>query len=350
MPRILKLLLSLIVLIFGGTIGFWLWVSSSVTSPHTHDKAEKIIVIEKGSSLNTILAKLDDEGIISSEWAVWFYVRPQGDRLNLKAGEYKFPSPITAADVIKILQGGQVASERLTIPEGFTRFDIAKRLAEKFPGRPAMTEAQILKLMDDTSLIKDIDPLAPNLEGYMFATTYFVAPESNPRQLIKMMVDQFRATWKPEWTERARELGRTPREIVTIASLVETESKFEAERPIVASVIYNRLERDMALGIDMTSVYVAKMEGRWDGTIHRSDLRADSPYNTRRYKGLPPGPIASVSENAIVAALNPATTKYLFYVLDAEKNDGSHLFYESAAAFEIGKAKYQAWLEKQRRQ
>jgi UPF0755 protein len=348
MPKILKLLLSSIVLAFGGTIAFWLWVSSSVNSPHAHDKARAVIVIEKGSSLNKILDKLDEEGIIASKWAVWFYVRPQGDRLNLKAGEYKFPSPIPAAEVIRILQKGQEISERLTIPEGFTRFDIAKRLAANFPGEPAMSEAEILKLMDDTSLIADIDPLAPNLEGYMFATTYFVSPKANPRQLIKIMVDQFRSTWKPEWTERARELGKTPREIVTIASLVETESKFEAERPIVASVIYNRLERDMALGIDMTAVYVAKMEGRWDGTIHRSDLRADSPYNTRRFKGLPPGPIASVSENAIVASLNPATTKFLFYVLDVEKNDGSHLFYESAAAFEVGKAKYQAWLKTQR--
>jgi len=348
MPKILKLLLLLIVLAFGGTIGFWLWVSSSVKSPYSHDKADKVIVIEKGSSLDNILDKLSEEGIISSKWAVWFYVRPQGDQLKLKAGEYKFPSPISAADVIKILQGGQIASDKLTIPEGFTRFDIAKRLAEKFPGDPAMSEAEILKLMDDTSLIEDIDPLAPNLEGYMFATTYFVSPNANPQDLIKKMVDQFKSTWKPEWTARARELGRTPREIVTIASLIETESKFEAERPIVASVIYNRLARDMALGIDMTSVYVAKMEGRWDGTIHRSDLRADSPYNTRRNKGLPPGPIASVSENAIVAALNPAKTEYLFYVLDVERNDGSHLFYESAAAFEVGKAKYQAWLKTQR--
>jgi UPF0755 protein len=350
MPRILKLLLSIIVLSFAGTIGFWLWVSSSVKAPHVHDKADKIIVIEKGSSLNAILDKLGDEGVISGKWAIWFYLRPQGDQLNLKAGEYRFPSPISAVEVVKILQGGQIAAERLTIPEGFTRFDIAKRLAENFPGEPALNEQQILKLMDDTSLIADIDPLAPNLEGYMFATTYFVSPKSDPKTLIKMMVDQFRSTWKPEWTERAKELGKTPREIVTIASLVETESKVESERPTVASVIYNRLERDMALGIDMTVVYVAKMEGRWDGIIHRSDLQADSPYNTRRFKGLPPGPIASVSENAIIAALNPETTKYLFYVLDVEKNDGSHLFYESAAAFEVGKAKYQAWLAKQRNQ
>jgi UPF0755 protein len=144
-------------------------------------------------------------------------------------------------------------------------------------------------------------------------------------------------------------MGKTPYEIVTIASLVETESPVESERPIVASVIYNRLDRGMALGIDQTVVYIAKMQKRWDGTIHKSDIDADSPYNTRRYGGIPPGPISSVSATAIEAALNPTQTNYLYYVLNVEANDGSHHFYASAAEFEKGKAVYQRWLEEERR-
>ena len=135
---------------------------------------------------------------------------------------------------------------------------------------------------------------------------------------------------------------------MTIASLIETESKFDDERAVVASVIYNRLKRGMALGIDQTTVYIAKMQNRWDGTIHKSDLEVDSPYNTRKYAGLPPTPISSVSESALAAALNPAQTDYLFYVLNVEKNDGSHHFFNSAADFERAKAKYQDWLEQQR--
>jgi UPF0755 protein len=164
------------------------------------------------------------------------------------------------------------------------------------------------------------------------------------------MVEQFKKTWKPEWNDRAKQIGRTPHEIVTIASLIETESKFDAERAIVASVINNRLRKNIPLGIDQTAVYIAKMQNRWDGVINKSDLEVDSPYNTRKYGGIPPGPISSVSESSLEAALNPAQTDYIFYVLNVEKNDGSHNFYASAADFERGKARYQIWLEQQRRE
>ena len=115
-------------------------------------------------------------------------------------------------------------------------------------------------------------------------------------------------------------------------------------------MIYNRLQKNIPLGIDQTAVYVAKMQNRWDGTINKSDLEADSPYNTRRYGGLPPGPISSVSESAINAALYPAETNFIYYVLNVEANDGSHLFFSSAAEFERAKADYQKWLEEQRRE
>jgi UPF0755 protein len=203
-------------------------------------------------------------------------------------------------------------------------------------------------MMDDTSLIKDLAPDARNLEGYMYPSTYSFPKETSAKDIIKRMVDQFRRTWKPEWADQARTLGRTPQEIITIASLIETESGVESERPTVASVIYNRINRNIPLGIDQTVVYIAKMEGRWDGTINRSDLDVDSPYNTRKRGGIPPGPISSVSESAIKAALNPAKTDYIFYVRNVDLNDGSHWFYASAAEFEKGKARYQEWLEKER--
>jgi UPF0755 protein len=135
---------------------------------------------------------------------------------------------------------------------------------------------------------------------------------------------------------------------VTIASLIENESKFPSERGIVSSVIYNRLEKRMRLGIDATNVYIAKMLGRWDGIIHKSDVEIEHPYNTRKIEGLPPGPISSASETSLEAALNPQKTDYLYYVLNVEKNDGSHHFYASAAEFEVGKAAYQRWLAEQR--
>ncbi len=135
---------------------------------------------------------------------------------------------------------------------------------------------------------------------------------------------------------------------MTIASLIETESKKDDERPVVASVIYNRLKKNVPLGLDQTNVYIAKMLGKWEGEINKSDLTIIHPYNTRINAGLPPGPISSPSESALKAALNPAQTEYIFYVLDPTRGDGSHNFYSSAADFERGKAAYQKWLEEQR--
>jgi UPF0755 protein len=202
--------------------------------------------------------------------------------------------------------------------------------------------------MDDTSLIKDIDPIAKNLEGYLYPDTYSFPKDTQPKQIIKAMVDRFRKEWKPEYTSQAQAMGKTTKEIMIIASLIETESKYEDERTIVASVIYNRLRKGMALGIDATNIYAAKLEGKWDGTFHKSDAERDSPYNSRKYAGLPPTPIASPSASSINAALNPAQTDYIFYVLNPQNNDGRHNFYNSASEFEKGKAIYQAWLQQQR--
>jgi len=331
--------------------------------PHEHQKANEYISIEKGTAPPAVIGKLVSEGVIADGSPVMLYLRLYGDASKIKAGDYRFPSPITPLQVLAELEKGEERKSRITIPEGFTIFDIAKRL-DKFQrdipnleqtlaiepgGKLIREEKQIIELMNDTSLITDISPAAKNLEGYMYPSTYEVDPGASLESVIKRMVDQFRQTWKPEWTAAAKAKGLTPHQVVTIASLVETESKVPSERPIVASVIFNRLSKGIPLGIDQTNVYIAKMEGRWDGTIHKSDLEVSSPYNTRKRAGLPPGPISSVTVSSIEAVLNPATTDYIYYVLDVQKNDGSHLFFASAAAFERAKADYQRWLEEERR-
>jgi UPF0755 protein len=333
-------------LIAVGGVSYWIY--SSLNKPHEHAKANQFIQIPRGATPNEIIGKLSAEDILESELPVQIYLRSFGDSTKMQAGEYQFASPITPLQVLKELEKGEERTTKFTIPEGFTRFDIAKRIAEKFPQTPPVDDKAILALMDDVSLIKDFDPTAKNLEGYMFPSTYNLPKEVKPQEIIKTTVEQFKKTWKPEWTERARALGRTPREIVTIASLIETESGVEAERPVVASVIYNRLSKNIPLGIDQTAVYIAKMQNRWDGTIHKSDLEVDSPYNTRRFGGIPPGPISSVSESALRAALNPAPTDYIYYVLDVSKTDGTSVFFNNARDFERAKQAYQIWLEEQR--
>lgn len=348
MSRILTILFLVLGIAVIVLCGASYWVYSAMHSPHSHAKAAEYIKIEKGSTPPQILSRLAAEGIIPSETAASLYIRTIGDSTKLQAGEYQFPSPISAVQVLKLLEKGEDRTIKLTVPEGFTRFDIAKRIVEKFPQNPPVDEKAVLQLMEDVSSIRDISPTAQNLEGYMYPTTYNLARDSQPKEIIKAMVDQFRKFWKPEWSQQAQSLGRTPHQIVTIASLIETETGVEAERPIVAGIINNRLARNIPLGIDQTNVYIAKMLGRWDGTINKSDLEVDSPYNTRTKTGIPPGPISSVTESSIRAALNPQPNNYIFYVRNVDLNDGSHWFYESAAEFEKGKAKYQQWLEKER--
>jgi UPF0755 protein len=342
---LIALFVLIVIFVSAGVGG---WVYTSLSTPHPHDKANQFIQIPRGTSPADIAEKLQSEGIIRSALVMQIYLRVNGESGDLKAGEYQFASPISPLQVIEELKKGEERTTRLTIPEGWTRFDIAKEIAEKFPQTPPMDDKAVLALMDDTSLIKDIDPGAKNLEGYLYPTTYNFPRETNAKQIVKTMVEQFKKIWKPEWNAQAQALGRSPKDIVTIASLIETESKLENERPIVASVIYNRLAKNIPLGLDQTNVYIAKMQGRWDGTINVSDLNVDSPYNTRKYPGIPPGPISSPSEPALKAALNPAQTEYIFYVRDVTKDDGSHNFYSSAADFERGKAAYQKWLEEQR--
>jgi len=364
MKKILFLLGFIVIVaivIFGG-LSYWL--QSSLTTPIEHEKAGQYMVIEKGSTPAQIISKLKSEGIISNETAIKVYLRTIGDASKLKAGEYRFPSPISPMQALTLLEKGEERSTRLVIPEGFTIFDIAKRVdqfqrnvpnyeqqsAIEPTGKLFLDEQMILDLMKDTTPIKDISPEAKNLEGYLYPSTYEFQQGRSVNSMISAMVNQFRKVWKPEWTQKARAMGRTPHEIVTIASLIETETGVPAERPIVASVIYNRLSKGIPLGIDMTNIYIAKMEGRWDGTINKSDLEVDSPYNTRKRSGIPPGPISSVSQSSIEAALNPATSEYIYYVRNVQANDGSHRFYASAADFERGKAEYQRWLEKERQE
>ena len=199
--------------------------------------------------------------------------------------------------------------------------------------------------MNDTSLVKDIDPAAENLEGYLYPATYEFPRETTPRDLITKLVDRFREEWTPSRANEAKELGLTPRQIVTAASLIETEAKLPEERPIIAAVIYNRLKIGMPLGVDSSVIYATKLAGKWrnDGKVYQSYLDRRSPYNTRLYAGLPPGPIASPGEASLSAALNPQDVPYLYYVREPSRDDGAHNFYANESDFQRGVNALREW-------
>lgn len=324
------------------------WTYSQLRTPVQHARQGQYVEIPRGSSPTAVVNKLAAEGIVKHPLPLMLYLRLTGKGSQLKAGEYDFPSPISPLAVVAKLLEGEQRLIRLTIVEGWTRWDIAAAMA-KTPQLQLADSTEALPLMDDVSLISDLDPKATNLEGYLFPDTYEFPPDTKPAQVIEIMVKRFRKEWKPEWSIQSRNLGLSPREIVTIASLVETEAKLSEERPLIASVIYNRLKKDMALAVDSTVIYASKLEGKWrnDGKVYRSDVERRSPYNTRLHARLPPGPIASPGKSSLEAALHPAQTDFLYYVREPSRNDGAHNFYNNESGFGNGVRALRNW-EQQR--
>ena len=345
MKRILLIALILLI-VAGGACGFWIY--RSLHRPVQHSKSGQYIEITRGTAPAAVIRKLHNEGIIKSEWPVLTYLKLTGTGSAFRAGEYDFPSPITPLQVIQKLQTGQQRFLRLTVVEGWTRWEIAAAMA-RIPELKLPDSDSALQLMNDTSLIKDIDPSAENLEGYLFPATYEFPRDTTASDLVSLMVKRFREEWTPSRANEAKALGYTPRQIVTAASLIETEAKLSEERPIIAAVIYNRLKIGMPLGVDSSVIYATKLAGKWrnDGKVYQSYLDRRSPYNTRLYAGLPPGPIASPGESSLSAALNPQPVDYLYYVREPSRDDGAHNFYTKESDFQLGVNALRDW-ERQR--
>lgn len=326
------------------SVGFLVWARYELVTPIEHSQENQFIEIPRGSTPDEIVARLEALGVIRRGWLFRLYLRLTDSGPRLKAGEYRFPSPISPFEVLTKLQEGGQRLSRLTIIEGWTRWDIAALLV-RIPELKLNGTDEALALMDDTSLIKDIDPDAKNLEGYLFPDTYNFPPDATPKQVIETMVRRFRQVWGELSAKHPLPTDRSPKEIVTVASLVETEAKLHDERPLVASVIYNRLRNGMPLGIDSTVIYASKLAGKWknDGKVYLSDIERDSPYNTRKVRGLPPGPIASPGARSLEAALSPAQTDYLYYVRDPSRTDGAHNFYNNESDFQRGVQALREW-------
>jgi UPF0755 protein len=338
--RLLVLLIAVVTL----AGGFAIWFYRELHRPVAHTKANDYIEIPRRSTPEGIVNKLVSEGVLRRKWPLLIYIKLTGSAKLIKAGDYRFPSPITPLGVFKKLQEGEQRLSRFAVIEGWTRWDIAASLAH-VPELQLSDSSEALRLMEDTSGIRDLDHEATNLEGYLFPATYSYPADTKASAVVAGMVKRFRQEWTPERAQRARSLGMTPRQIVIIASLIESEAKLKEERPVIASVINNRLRNRMALGIDSTIVYASKLAGKWrdDGKVYLSDVNRRSPYNTRLFSGLPPGPVGSPGESSIDAALNPAQTDYLYYVRDPARDDGAHNFYSKSADFEKGVRALREW-------
>jgi UPF0755 protein len=339
-----RVIICFIIILILGSVGFLYWVRHELQAPNTHSQSGQYVNIPKGSTPDQIINNLETLGVIRRGWMLRLYVRLTGSGPRLKAGEYRFPSPISPLTVLRKLEEGEQRLSRLTVIEGWTRWDIAALLA-RIPELKLQSAEEALALFDDTSAIRDLDPTAKNLEGYLYPDTYSFQPDATPREVVETMVKRFRQVWGELSSKQSLPPGLTPREVLTVASLVETEAKLSEERPVVASVIYNRLRRGIPLGIDSTVIYASKAAGKWrnNGKVYQSDLDRDSPYNTRKVRGLPPGPIASPGQSSLEAALSPAQTEYIYYVREPSRNDGAHNFYSSEADFQRGVQSLREW-------
>jgi UPF0755 protein len=348
--KITRLIIITILVLLAVPGALSIWFYRELHRPVAHTKSGEYVEIPRGSTPESIANTLLREDIIQRTWPLLLYVKLTGKAKLLRAGEYRFPSPITPLGVLQKLEEGEQRLSRFTVIEGWTRWDIADSLAH-MPELKLSDSKEALALLDDTSGIRELDPDAKDLEGYLFPATYSYPPDTKAAAVVAGMVKRFRQLWTPERAERARALGMRPRQIVIIASLIETEAKLKEERPKIASVVYNRLKKNMALGIDSTIIYASKLAGKWrsDGKVYLSDVNRRSPYNTRIFSGLPPGPVGNPGESSIDAALNPEQTDYLYYVREPSRNDGAHNFYSKSADFEKGVRALRDWEKSQGR-
>lgn len=291
--------------------------------------------IPQGSSTREIGNILEKAGLIKSSDFFVLYTRYLQREKDLQAGEYNISTKLSLSSILEVIAGGQVVYHKVTIPEGYTVKQIAGLLSEK----GLVDKERFFKAVnsEDFSLpFLDEDPLcSKKLEGFLFPSTYMVRAGMTETEIVQMMVDRFTEVFSPELKERACKMGLSEKEVITLASLVEKEAKLDQERPLIAGVFLNRLRKGMRLESCATVLYAL---GEAKEELTYEDLEIDSPYNTYRHQGLPPGPIANPGVASIKAVLYPATTDYLYFVA---KGDGSHYFSRSLEEHQTATRCYQ---------
>lgn len=317
MKRLLIILIVIAITIVAGAV---LLLAVRLNQPYKgYAGNEQFVEVPQGSAVSSIGRRLADAGVVrdslSFRYAVWLI----GDAKTLKAGEYRFDRAMTPEEVARKIARGDVYLRQITFREGLSIRDMAAHFEQQgFGPRQAFVDAA-----SRPDLIRGLDPAAADLEGYLFPDTYALPRRATAETLVQMMVARFQKQVGGDLPSRASAAGVSVHDVVTLASIVEKETGKAEERPLVAAVYANRLKIGMGLQCDPTVIYALQRAGRDTRNLTRDDLQYDSPYNTYRYAGLPPGAIASPGKASIDAALKPADVPYLYFV---SRNDGSHAF------------------------
>jgi UPF0755 protein len=304
------ILVLLAVLAVGGWLAWALWFPVA-------PGGQKFVLLHSGYSTRRIASELKSAGVIRSTRAfvLWHHFHRQK---SLKAGEYLFDKEANAIAVHDRLVRGDIYVHTVVIPEGYTMFDIAKAVEDAGLGP---SHDFIAAATSNTALIGDLAPEAKTLEGYLFPNTYEFTRTQSMNDMVGAMVKQFRQV------THDINLTTDVQQTVTMASIIEKETAVPDERPLVASVYYNRLARRIALQADPSVIYAELLQGTYEGALHHADMQVDSPYNTYRHSGMPPGPIGNPGKTSLEAAMHPAQTNYFYFVSDGR--DGHHRFASS---------------------
>lgn len=310
----------LVIVVIVAALAGWWTLERRLSEPYKGYAGDEIFVdIVPGEGTAAIGRKLASAGVVPDQWTFRAALWRTGAARRLKAGEYRFDRPQGPIEVVDRLARGDVYVRLITFREGLTIREMARLYEERGFG----TAAEFRKAAARASLIADLDPEARDLEGYLFPDTYALPRRAGVESLVERMVAGFRRVFTGQMREAARAQGFTVRQAVSLAALVEKETAKPEERPIVAGVYRQRLRIRMPLQADPTVIYALVAAGRFDGNLTREGLQFDSPYNTYRYPGLPPGPIAAPGRGSLEAAVRPADVDYLYFV---SRNDGSHVF------------------------
>ena len=307
---------------------------ASIAACGTDRSGDARVVVPRGATFRVAAESLAKANVIPSATAFRVYAMLRGRDRRIRAGTYLFKPGISWGQLLADLEGGKGMARSITIPEGWNLAQIVPQLARVLDAPVDSVRAAVR----DTALLHALDIPTPTLEGYLFPDTYVFPDGTTARTAVRLMVGRFQQVWQPEWDQRLQTLAMSRNDVMALAAIVEKEAKLPEERPVIAAVYMNRVKAGMLLQADPTVQFAI---GHHVSRVLYSHLAIDSSYNTYKYKGLPPGPIASPGKPSIVAALFPANVPYLFFVAYP---DGHHEFTMNFAQHGVAvRAARRAW-------
>jgi UPF0755 protein len=322
-----------VVLLLIGTV-FLFAVIREVTFlyiPPDRERVQKVLEIPEGTTLRETARLLFQNSLITRVESFVLVGKLLAIERRIIPGEYAFHTQMLPLEIIALIKSGRVIQYEITIPEGYTLAQIGRVVEEKGLARPD----EFIRKATDPAFIQSLGYHADSLEGYLYPESYFFSKRVGSEGILRALVKRFEAVYTPEMEKRAEEIGLTRPEVVTLASIIEKETSVDEERLLVSAVFHNRIKRKIPLQSDPTVIYGLP---HFNGNLTRKNLRARSPYNTYRVKGLPPGPIANPGKGSLLAALYPAAVDYLYFV---SKNNGTHYFSATLAEHNRAVQKYQ---------